>query len=146
VAKGVSSPANYPDITVNTILQNGLTVAVPAVPADAMWYNNGASDINIGAVAFVPSFAKYTGANVDSGSQQVSVVAIPGTAVNSTLPVAADAINAGIAGGIVNPTNGVSICFDSGGTNQSGLITIGGGGHPLAVTLQIMQGTRTCGK
>jgi hypothetical protein len=147
VAPGVSSPAGFPNISTTTILQNGLTVAVPtASPTGGMWYNNGGSDVNIGAMAIVPSFAKYTGSNITSGSQQLSIIAIAGTSVNVTKTAAADAINANVAGGIADPSGGVSICFASGGTNQSGQVTIGGGTHPLSVTLKVMQGTRTCGK
>jgi prepilin-type N-terminal cleavage/methylation domain-containing protein len=145
IAPYVGAPGSYPNITTDTILQNGLTVAATGSPAGGMWYNNGGSDISIGAVAFVPSFASYTGTNIDSNSQQVSIVAIGGTATNASSQAAATAINNNIAAGVVNPTNGVSICFDSGGTNQSGLLTIGGGGHPLSVTMKVMQGTRTCG-
>jgi hypothetical protein len=47
---------------------------------------------------------------------------------------------------VQNPSNGVSICFASGGTNQSGLVTIGGSGHPLSVTLKVMESTKTCGR
>ena len=42
-----------------------------------------------------------------------------------------------------NPSSGVSICFASGTTNQSGLITIGGNGRQLSVKLSIM-GDSTC--
>ena len=151
VAPFIGAPAGYPDITLSTVLQNGLTVANTTTPVGGMWYNNGAGDVPIGAVAFVPSFANYTGGTLDSTSQQVSVVAIPGTATNTDAKTAATAINASLSAplpplaGVVNPSNGVFICFASGGTKQSGLVTIGGGGHPLSVTLQVMQGTQTCG-
>lgn len=145
VAKGNTSPSNYPDITVTEALQNGLKTSVAST---YMWYNNGGSDVRIGAVAFVPSFAQYGGTYLDSGSQRISVVAIPNTAGAPafTQAQAADAINANLTSGVIDPTNGVSICFASGGTDQSGLITIGGSRGPLAVNLKIMQGTQTCGK
>jgi hypothetical protein len=145
IAPYIGAPAGFPNITLSTVLQNGLTVASTSAPVGGMWYNNGAGNVSIGAVAFVPSFASYTGSTIDSNSQQVSVVAIPGTATNTDAATAATAINAGIAAGVVNPSGGVFICFASGGTKQSGLVTIGGGGHPLSVTLQVMQGTQTCG-
>jgi hypothetical protein len=147
IARGTASPAGYPDITVPSILQNGLETAGPGgIATRAMWYNNGGADVTTGAVAFVPSFAAYTGTNITSGSQQLSVVAIPGTDTNMSRTAMADAINANITSGIANPSNGVSVCFASGGTNQSGLITIGGNSKPLNVNLRIMQGTRTCGR
>lgn len=146
IAPYIGAPSDYPDITTSTVLQNGLTVANTTTPAGGMWYNNGAGNVAIGAVAFVPSFATYTGSTIDSNSQQVSVVAIPGSLTNVDAKTAATAINASLSTtGVVNPSSGVSICFASGGTKQSGLVTIGGGGHPLSVTLQVMQGTQTCG-
>ncbi|HSX34130.1 MAG TPA: type II secretion system protein [Candidatus Saccharimonadales bacterium] len=146
IAPYVGAASGFPDITSSTVLQNGLTVAATGSPAGGMWYSNGGGDIAIGAVAFVPSFASYTGSTIDSTSQQVSVIAINSTSTNTDAKTAATAINSNVAGGVVNPSGGVSVCFASGGTDQSGLLTIGGGAHPLSVTMKVMQGTKTCGK
>ncbi len=40
----------------------------------------------------------------------------------------------------VNPTAGVDICFNSGGTNQHAVISIGGSGRVLSTTLVIYDG------
>jgi prepilin-type N-terminal cleavage/methylation domain-containing protein len=143
VAPGVASPAGFPDITTTTILQNGLVTT--ANPPAGMWYNNGGADITVGAVAFVPSFAQYASGSITSGSQQLSVIPVTGTSLGMSKKAAADAINTNLAGSVVNPTNGVFICY-VGGTDQSGLVTIGGSSHPLSVTLKVMQGTKTCGR
>ncbi|HSW99822.1 MAG TPA: prepilin-type N-terminal cleavage/methylation domain-containing protein [Patescibacteria group bacterium] len=148
VAPGVGSPSGYPDLTTTSVLQNGLAT-LPAMSSGhpRMWYNNGAADVAIGAVAFVPSFATYNaGGDLKSGSQQLSVYPVAGTSLGLTKPAAVDVINSNLASSTPDPSNGVSICFASGGTKESGLVVIGGAGHPLAVTLKIMDGTTTCGK
>jgi len=148
VAPGVGYPAGYPDLTTNNVLQNGLaTTPAMASGHPRMWYNNGAADIGIGTVAFVPSFGSYQpSGGLKPGSQQLSVYPVTGSALGVTNAAAVDAINTNLAGSTPDPSNGVSICFASGGTNQSGLVVIGGASHLLAVTLKVMDGTTTCGK
>lgn len=85
-----------------------------------------------------------------SGAQQVDLVAV-GPAVNlSTSPNAAvPRIESALQnpktanGDGVNPSAPVQVCFASGGTNQSGLISIGGSGRQLSVNLDIRSG-RNC--
>jgi type II secretory pathway pseudopilin PulG len=147
VAPGSSPPSpSYPDLTTSDILQNGLTTSI--TPPAGMWYNDGAADVNVGAVAFVTSFATYggVGGTISSGSQKVSVVPVDGTTLGMTSPALVDAVNASLTASPADPSNGVSICFASGGTNESGLLTIGGGGKPLAVTTKIYDGSQTCGR
>ncbi|HEX7963911.1 MAG TPA: type II secretion system protein [Candidatus Saccharimonadales bacterium] len=147
VAPALGSPVGFPDITTTNILQNGLATT-PAMPSGhpRMWYNNGGADISVGAVAFVPSFPQYTSNSLNSGSQQISIYPVTGTMLGATKQVTATAINANLASSVQNPSAGVSVCFASGGTNESGLLTIGGGSHPLSVTMKVMDGTTTCGK
>jgi hypothetical protein len=150
VAPGTGSPVNFPDLTTTTVLQNGLTLAASSNAANNMSYNNGGGDVAIGAVAIVNSFASYgTNGNLNSTSQQLSIVPVTGTHLGDSAKTAVDNINATLAASassVANPSNGVSICFASGGTNDSGLITIGGDSHPLAVTLKVTLGSKTCGK
>lgn len=103
----------------------------------------GSPATNIGAVAFVNSLAAYSGNGLVSGSQQLNIIPITGSALNVTSQAAATAIGAGLAASPTNPSTGVSICFVSGTTNQSGLITIGGAGRQFNVTLSI-KGNKTC--
>ena len=148
VAPALGSPANFPNLTTSTILQNGLAVSTSPTPAVNMWYNNGGANVAVGAVAIVTSFAGYAAnGTINSGSQQLSIVPVTGTTLGMTPVAAATAINTNLAASataVTNPTNGVSVCFASGGTKESGLITIGGGGHPLAVTLKIFEGSLVC--
>jgi type II secretory pathway pseudopilin PulG len=138
-----NSSQNLPDASVTQQLQGGLTTY-------RMWYNSGGIDRNIGVVAFVSSLAKYSSGNIVSGSQQVNVVPVDDNQVDSALdrtPIdGADAINASLATSPNNPAGGMAVflCFASGGTNQSGLITIGNTtGRQLSVTLDI-KSNKTC--
>jgi prepilin-type N-terminal cleavage/methylation domain-containing protein len=138
-----SSHPAYPSLTAKSQLQNGITVtdmcygSYPCVAAK-----------RIGAVAFTNSFATYSGGAIVSGSQQVLAIPVPGTTLNSDPEVAAEAINADggnklVAGQALTPTS-IYICFGSGGTNQSGLIKIGGSGRDLSVTLAVKSGNKLC--
>ena len=104
----------------------GLTVS-------KMYYDNDPGK-KIGAVAITSSLGTLGEAD---GSQQVNVVAIPGTQLRLTAPEAVSQVNSQLGSGVVNPTGGVQICFDSGGTKQSGLITLGGEGRQGNVELRI---------
>jgi hypothetical protein len=133
--------SGIPDATQKETLQNGLTTY-------RMWYNNGAGDRQIGEVAFVMSLAQFTSTGaIASGSQQVDIVPIDDSNVNSRLGQSQDAattaINTNLATSVVNPSGGVFICFASGGTNQSGLITIGNKNRQLSVKLDI-KSNKTC--
>lgn len=133
---------NTPDATETQTLQNGLTTY-------RMWYNNGAGNRDIGSVAFVMSLAQFTSSGaIASGSQQIDVVPIDDGAVMSKLGQTqggmVDIINSKLpAATVINPSGGVFICFVSGGTNQSGLITIGSQNRQLSVKLDI-KGNKTC--
>lgn len=126
--------ADYPNNSVTLTLQNGLTTS-------RMWYNNGGPDVPIGAVAFTNSLTRSSVGAVTGGTGQVNVIPVSGTALGATNLVVAQAINADggdvLPTGPINPSGGVFICFDSGGTNQYGIIRIGGENRALAVTLTI---------
>ncbi len=140
IAPTAAAP-DVPDVTAKTSLQGGLTVQ------DMFYANNPAN--KIGAVAFVSSLAQYDAATgkIASGSQKVNVIPLlpsSGTGQHiDTLAMAAN-INQKLATSPVNPANGVQICLASGGTDQSGLVTIGSGGRDLAVNVSIKAG-KTCG-
>ncbi len=136
-----STEAGLPDATVNDRLQNRLTTY-------RMWYNNGAGDKPIGVLAFTLSLASYGASGaITSGAQQVQVVPVDDNNNNSALgkskTEAVDAINSSLTSSPVNPSNGVFVCFASGTTNQSGLITIGNNNRQLSVRLTIKSNT-TC--
>lgn len=132
VAPGTVTHVSYPDASVTSELHNGLRVV-------SMKYNGN----NVGAVGFLSSLGQYSGTTLLSGSQSINLVPIVSSTLNATPGATVDAINGHIATSPQNPSGGVQICFASGGTNQSGLITIGGNGRSLSVTLQI-KGDLTC--
>lgn len=103
----------------------------------------GAVKTNIGAIAFVNSLAQYSSGSIVSGAQQVNLIPINQTFLDATVSGSVSAIENRFTTSPVNPANGAHICFVSGATNQSGLITIGSNGRQLSVTLSI-KGNRTC--
>jgi len=134
-----SSEVNLPDSTATETLQNGLTTA-------RMYYNSGSGDKKIGIVVFANSLAQFSTTNgaLLSGSQEVNLLPIDDNEVKSKLGVdvttGVDIINTKLFTLTPNTTMAVYLCFASGGTDQSGLITIGGNGRQLAVNLTIKSG------
>lgn len=127
---------NSPNSATSGKLQYGLTVS-------KMYYNGNEAN-SIGSVAFLSTLGAYTGSDLDSGSQKVTVVPITGTTLNNTAGSTANSINSNIvSSSAISLTNGVQICFDSGTTDQSGLVTIGGNGQGFSVTLSI-KGAKGC--
>lgn len=140
IAPTTSQPSR-PNSSSSDTLQYGLT-------AVEVYYKTSASGAKnaIGAFGFMNSQAQYANSQIVSGSTQVSLVPIPGTSLNQSTTAAAQAIDTALAQAStpVNPAGGVFICFKSGGTNQSGLVQIGGsGGRQLSVTLKIV-GNQSC--
>lgn len=118
-------------------LQYGLSTLRVTYPSSAA---------NASAFAFVNSLE---GASL-SGAQQVRLLPVRGITLGMTQSAAQPLINSYFKGNNTNnpdaditTTDSVSICFVSGGTDQSGLITIGSNGRQLSVTLAI-KGNRTC--
>jgi hypothetical protein len=130
-----SSPSHdgpgYPDNSVDEQLQSGLSVV-------RMWYNNGGSDVEIGALAFVSSLAQFDSGQIVSGAGSVNVVAIDGTGLGATKLNTAELMNSDggnrIAAGTINPSGGVFICFD-GGTEDYAIVQIGGESREISVVL-----------
>lgn len=113
---------------------------------------------SIGAVGFLmePGQSGNTGTGYSSGAQQVDLIPIRTTGLDQDLSTAVTKIQDSTlgSGGLqdlslltvapINPTNGVQVCFASGTTNQSGLVTIGSTGRQLAVKLDIKSGNMLC--
>ncbi len=134
-----ANSAVIPNSIQSKLLKYGLTTA-------NMTY--GPSNTAIGAVGFVNSLSPASSDAI--GSQQVRLLPIRGTALNRTQAQGTTAINTYIKANSgytpdtdVDPQGGVTVCFASGSTNQSGEIKIGSNGRQLSVTLAI-KGTTTC--
>lgn len=142
---------NYSNYSVAGMLHYGLTTAW--VRSDKNITCKAAS-CSLGAVGFLDELGAINaqGTGYINGTQPLDLVPLRGTTLGQYVdgnPSAATSINSALrknnltAYGPINPTNGVQICFASGGTNQSALITIGNGGRDLSVDLRIKDG-RSC--
>ena len=104
---------------------------------------NGNSANAIGTVAFVTDFAQNGGSGgLTPGSRTAQLYAVNTSVLNSTAAVAVDSMDKNTGCGLNKACNytlvtSVDICFQSGGTNQYGIITIGSHGRDLTTTLQI---------
>lgn len=100
-------------------------------------------DADLGSVGFLTEPGKTDGSgNPMSGIQAVRLVPIEGTNGNtgSSTPTALD--NPGNYA-TQDPSSGVTVCLQSGGTNQYGIITIGGTAGQLTTKLEIKNLTPT---
>lgn len=134
IARGTAaSDSGIPEVFDTKTLLYGLT-------ATKMYYRNAAGGkvADIGAVGFTSSLANLGAAD---SSQQVNVVAVTGTALQRDKATGVQNINDNLKTAVVNPPGGVQICFTGGGTNQSGLLSIGGSGRQGSVDLQIFNNT-----
>lgn len=129
-----SNPTNIPTSILK--LQYGLTIK-----PNSLTYTSGGTTTQIGAVGFMSTLNAFD--TNKSGAQSVQLVPIKNTSLNQTPAAAVTAINANLPTSTINPSGGVSMCFVSNGSDQSGLITIGGNGRELSVTLSI-RGNNTC--
>jgi type II secretory pathway pseudopilin PulG len=96
----------------------------------------------IGSIGFFTTFNGYTsGSNtstLQSGSQSVQLIPIPGSHLSDSKAAAAgeiDSLGGEVNSLITDPSGGVGICLDSGTNGQSALITIGGANSPTSVVL-----------
>lgn len=106
----------------------------------------------VGAIGFFTTFANYgnsgTIGGLNNGSRNVQIIPIPNSSLSDTMPDEVNNINSITSSGNIvygvtptqsqkDPTGGIKICFNSGSTNESGLITIGSLNSPTNVNLQI---------
>jgi len=136
LAQARPTVVDLPGVTTNNIVRNGVKVVSMKYVVD-----NAATDI--GAVAFISGLGSFNDGQLLSGSQQISLVPVTnsGKVPNTIDQAVVDAVKDHLATSPINPNGGVQICFQSGGTKQSGLITIGGGGRNLSVDLAIKSTT-----
>jgi len=116
------------------ILEYGLTIYRLNTPNSI-----GGSLGAIGLLMEVGSPNSLASGEFNSGAQQIDLLLFPDTNTDQGSTAAKTAINTSLQKNTytLNPSSGVQVCFASGGTNQSGLITIGGSGRQLLVQLKI---------
>ena len=143
IARGqtTNQAASVPDATDTKRLLYGLKVV-------GMWYTQGGSKKDVGAVAFLNGLGSFKDSQLVSGTQQLSLVPVDnsdggGSVVSQVPERVVDAINTKMETSPQNPDGGVSVCFSDGSPDRSGLITIGSNGRSLSVKLD-MKGTGDC--
>lgn len=135
VAPGASNNAALTGITVSMPLESGLTVA-------SMKYAGG----DTGGVALLSTLASYTAGGNDckgvcSGAQGFDLYAIASTKIGTQDGKSfVDTLDASAAGSYVK-TPTVTICLNSGSTDESVVYTLGADNNPQAVDMQINQGS-----
>lgn len=134
IASSATWGSGVPDVFESASLPYGLTVV-------NMYYgNNPVTPANqISALAFIPSLSTFSASNNTAQVDAAPVTATPLSLhlAKSTFVDMVDNPASGLASlpaAAINPVNGIHICLKSGGTNQSVLITIGGGGRQGTVT------------
>jgi type II secretory pathway pseudopilin PulG len=127
IAQGFGDPGTMPQSIDTITMPYGLTVS-------AMYYNNNPAN-RIGAVGFVSNVGMLA---TGDASQQVNVVPMLGTLPGQSQSSIVNATRLNLLAGApaINPARGVQICLaGSRGDAQYGLITIGGQGRQLDVSL-----------
>jgi len=127
IARSSTDPISVPvDAYSAKTLEYGLTVSQTYMtlhPTDS-----------VGAIGFITNLSSL---GTGDGSQRTDVVAIPNVLLGKATPEGAREINANVKFGVVNLAGGINICFNSGGTNQSALISIGGSGRQGTIESKI---------
>jgi len=131
VAKPTAA-STVPDVFETKRLQYGLEIV-------KMYYDGNESN-KIGAFGVVSA---PSGIGNDDGSQQVNFVALTNTTIVPKMPAttAVTRINGNWSPApdksITSPAKGIQLCFRSGGSQQSGLVTLGVLGRQGTVDLKI---------
>jgi prepilin-type N-terminal cleavage/methylation domain-containing protein len=136
----------------NSIHETQQVVLPFGISVVSVTWSNGKIKHPVGAIGFFTTFATYgnsgTVGGLNNGSRNVQIIPIPNSSLNDTKLTEVNNINSlsssgntvyGYAGATSqkDPIGGIKICFNSGSTNESGLITIGSLNSPTDVTLHI---------
>jgi len=136
VTTNAANPTGNP--SARNLLQYGLKTY-------SMKYTSNGVTSDIGSVGFMNTLATYNN-GLAQGAENVMLAPIGSSTRNATPAQAVTQINAATglkATPLTQPSDlSVAICFASGGTDQSGLITIGSNGRQLSVTLSIKAGRK----
>ncbi|HET8709295.1 MAG TPA: type II secretion system protein [Candidatus Saccharimonadales bacterium] len=104
-------------------------------------YGLSVKSATAGAVGFISELGSLDdGGNYNSGTQPVDLMPVTGTNIGMPESGTISAINNNLTTSPANPTGGFTVCFQSGNTNQTALMTIGSNGHDLAVKMEV----KTC--
>lgn len=132
---GLNYTLNYPRTTEDRLLQNGLRLGYIAYHQAGVWHPTS-------GIAFTGSLASISNnGDFSSGAQTVQVAATVVANDRDTFIQNFDT-NFGNQYTVLSDlgTDGIQICFDSGSTNQRGLITVGGNSRNATTKLDIQPG------
>ncbi len=130
-----------PRTTNTSVPDDSQVFPVPAgLKTGRVYYDNGSGEIDTGLVGFITGFGQSDAAgNLTSGSiKGVDLLAVNGTTDDTPEQVAEQFTVQ--AQRVVNPLNGVAICFEGEGVSQYALIKLGGNARRLTTELIIGQG------
>lgn len=109
--------------------------------AVTMYAVNGSS-VPIGTMAFTSTLGSYSGCNsLCSSSQTAELRSVQPSSLGQTKAQGLAGISAATL--IPAQTGSVTVCFESGSSNQKGTITIGGNGRQVSTKLDITSGNCT---
>ncbi|MEO6513194.1 MAG: type II secretion system protein [Candidatus Saccharimonadales bacterium] len=119
---------------INVTTKNFLSYGLEAV---SMKYFDGSGPHDTNVVGFLSQVGDLgNSGSYESGA--VDLVAVPGLGLGSTESATITTLRNGhLRTAAINPVGGVVICFKSGTTNDTALLSIGSNGHNLAVKLEI---------
>lgn len=101
-------------------------------------YGLSVKSATAGAVGFISELGSLDdGGNYNSGTQPVDLMPVQGTTIGTSKSSMINAVNSSLATSAANPAGGFTVCFQSGGTSQTALMTIGSDGHDLAVKMEV---------
>lgn len=129
--------------TASPLLAESLTL--PAGISAERIQVNGTTHVD--AVGFMTTLGSYSPGNatLEPGSLSVDVLPIIGGGAGNTNQASMigdiNDIDESYADANRNPANGVVICFQSGGSNQHAILTIGGSGRQLTTEMVIGEGS-----
>jgi hypothetical protein len=123
-----------------TILgQSDATVVLPyGIKIKRITYTGGSG--TAGSLAFVSRFAQNSGSGGITGTQDIDLIPVSGTILGQLISEGKNQIETVLATSSRNPASGVSLCFDSGGTDQHADLLIGGPGRQISTQLTISSG------
>jgi type II secretory pathway pseudopilin PulG len=127
--------SGIPDASDTNTLAGGVT-------AEWVRYTNSpATPQQIGSFGFFTSFGKpSTSTGSLSGTQDIQLVPIKNTTNLDNPAAAVTQVNNASNLTLVNPSGGIEVCLQSGGTDQYVIMTIGGNGRSTSVNLTYNSG------
>lgn len=129
-----TNPRAVTAITDQLNLPNGASVA-------SIYYNNGGPNVQISAIGLLTSFGRYDEGALQPGSLSVNVIPLPVS--GSSCAAGNVACQIGELGSVAdssivrNPSNGITLCINSGTSDQHAILRIGGSNRQLTTDLTI---------